>query len=942
MTLVSEKHLLLARNLTTALDRYANDTKAVFDFFAVTIENEKPSQNSLDLARKIGFRHVCLVDESGRIAASWNVTEDPHSLITPQIVQGLKRSATGQASFSAVMRDRSGKPTIFISRKLASGYIAAAALDLNYIRTVQNEIAFGNKGHSAIVDQYGNVIAHPNQAWQREARNIANVKPIAMMMAGRTGVATFFSPAAGKEMITGFKTVPGTGWGVMVPQPMEELEARAEQVRQMAFGIIAIGLVAASIFGWLLAGILVRPVTAVARAACEIAQGNLDIRVPANAGGTPAEYRQLGCAFNGMAQDFASDIVEREQAATALQESEENIRTVLDAMPVAIAFIDADGCFAMVNKKVCDWNVLPEAAFIGKPVEEVIGTRFQMYKPTLRKLLLGKPVLWETSMTYPDGVTRYIRANVKPNFGADNAILGWFVMIEDISESKRVEAALTESEQLLRGIFENSPSAILLKDREGRYQMVNQHYAAWYGLEAKEWQGKTVHEIYPPEYADRISEQDQVLLDGGEQTLFDVEFPFPDGTTRSVIATKFLIPGANGEPAKIGSIITDVTARRDAEASSHRVPDRAAVSKLTGGIAHEFNNLLGIVIGNLDLLSERLAEDEDPLKFVASAMSAALRSAELNHKLLAYSQNQLLVPEATDLGRYLTEIRPQLQQSVGAEIHLETKCAYGLWPCQVDGHELENVLVELAKNARHAMPDGGELSIRAANVRLDDDYAETRADVAAGDYVLLSVTDSGAGIAAKDLAAVFDPFFTTQDVGEGSGLGLSMVCGFAGQSGGDAAIESAPGRGTTVRLFLPRPSGAPDEIQIAARLPELPEQTVLVVESNAALRFRVVRQLRELGYVVLNASEGEGAHTALEYATNVDLLITGLMLDDGMSGAEVAAMANRKKGIKALYLSGSTKDTLAHFDLLDDDALLLQPSFSRAELADMVRKTLAP
>ncbi len=317
-SMVSEKHLLLAQNLTGGLERYARDTRAVFDYLTATATSEAPSPAGLTLANEIGFRHFCLIDDEGRISVLWPIAGDrkPTSggTMPRRILAALDMDTQSTATFSNVIADGSGRPTIFLSRRLPSGQIAVAGLDLGFIREAQGKVTFGRGGHAAIVDQAGNVIAHPRKDWQDSIKNVAKVKPVAQMMAGNTGVTTFFAPAVNKTMITGYSTVPGTGWGVMVPQPMAELEARADQVRQMAIGIIIVGLVAAALISWALAGLLVRPVEAAARAAKEIAAGHLEARVPAYSGGAPAEYRELGTAFNDMAQGVATAQAERDEA----------------------------------------------------------------------------------------------------------------------------------------------------------------------------------------------------------------------------------------------------------------------------------------------------------------------------------------------------------------------------------------------------------------------------------------------------------------------------------------------------------------------------------------------------------------------------------------------------------------------------------------------------
>jgi PAS domain S-box-containing protein len=801
---VSEKHLLLAQNLTSALDRYAEDSKSVFDFFTATALPGSPSRAEIALAREIGFQHFCLVEQTGEIIANWGISGESKDQVTRNVIQRLQPGAISKTEFSAVMLDGTGQPTIFMTRRLKSGRVAIAAISLDYIRKVQKAIIFGRKGHSAIVDQDGNVIAHPRTAWQREIKNIAQVKPVSLMMKGETGVTTFFSPAVGKDMITGYTTVPSTGWGVMVPQPMEELEARAEQVRLIALGLIAVGLVAAALIGWFLAGLLVGPVQAVARAARDLAQGNLDTRVPAYAGGAPIEYIELSSAFNGMARDVATDISERKRAERALRDSEEQIRQILNAMPIAIAYVDADERYVMVNKMACEWHARQESDIVGKRVEDLLGERYTTVKAAIRDVLRGQPGTLDMRMAYSDGITRDIRLHVAPKLGLGEEILGWFSMVEDISDRTQAEAALRESEERLRGIFENSSSAISLKDADGRYQMLNHHYKTWYGLPTDNWRGKAAHQIYSAAIAETIEAHDGNVLQSGQTTLWEADHRFPDGRLRSIVATKFPISDDDGRPAGIGSIITDVTRQRRSEAALRQAQKMESVGQLTGGIAHHFNNLLAIVIGNLDFLEDQLGDNDKLTGLVRSAMKAAMLGADLNEQLLVFSRKQSLEPKEVDLDQQVSVVLKNITEILGEAISTHVRCTEELWQCEVDPVQLEKAIVNLADNARDAMTAGGRFTIETANIRLDEEFALGREDVTPGDYVVLSVTDTGCGMRADILERVFEPFFTTKDVGAGAGLGLSMVFGFVKQSRGDVTIESVEGEGTTVRLYLPR------------------------------------------------------------------------------------------------------------------------------------------
>lgn len=313
MATVSEKHLLLAKNLTGALDRYAEDSKAIFEFLVSDSENGRLTKAGRVLGTKVGLTGFWVANERGHVSLSWDDTRNLGKAFPASTLERLKSNMSANSTFSDVLSGEGGQATLFLTRQLSADKFALAALNLDFIRKVQKSITFGRMGHSAIVDRNGNLMAHPLPGWQDSMKNISKVKPVALMMGGDTGVTIFYSPAKEKDMITGYATVPSTGWGVMVPQPLEELEARADQVSQMANGLIIIGLMVAGAIGWLLSGLLVRPVDAVINASRDIANGNLQARVPILINGAPAEFQELGSAFNIMANSIATTTRERKQ-----------------------------------------------------------------------------------------------------------------------------------------------------------------------------------------------------------------------------------------------------------------------------------------------------------------------------------------------------------------------------------------------------------------------------------------------------------------------------------------------------------------------------------------------------------------------------------------------------------------------------------------------------
>ena len=328
---VSEKHLLLAQNVTAALDRYALDAKATFGFFAESSADNQTSPAMVELARGLGFRHLCIIDDSGRVISRLDSTDSIGDRIPAETLNRLRPYIAeagitdADVVFTDVMADADGRATVYLIKRLQPGRVAIGALGLEYVRKLQKSIAFGRRGHSAIVDKKGSLMAHPNPEWQRQMKNIAKVKPVVKMMAGETGVTTFYAPAVNKDMITGYTTVPSTGWGVMVTQPQEELEERAGDVQRVALTLIFIGLLVAGVLGWFLSGFLVRPVEALVQAAREIEGGNLEARVRQQPSFRPTEFQELGSAFNAMARDIATVMIQRERVEDELRKAHDEL-----------------------------------------------------------------------------------------------------------------------------------------------------------------------------------------------------------------------------------------------------------------------------------------------------------------------------------------------------------------------------------------------------------------------------------------------------------------------------------------------------------------------------------------------------------------------------------------------------------------------------------------
>ncbi len=447
-----------------------------------------------------------------------------------------------------------------------------------------------------------------------------------------------------------------------------------------------------------------------------------------------------------------------------------------------------------------------------------------------------------------------------------------------------------------------------------------------------------------PEDRERVRSTFKSLREGN-RIEFEYRVVTPSGEVRNVREIAKPIFDQNGAVIREYGTTQDITDFTRSQEQLRQSQKLEALGQLTGGIAHDFNNMLAVIMGNCDFLQKQLGDDH---KRVQSILRAASHGAELTERLLAFARRQSLSPQDIDLQALLADMSDMMSRTLGESIEIKISPAPGLWPVSADPVQLESAILNLAINARDAMPRGGTLSLEAANAELGPDTPVSTSGCRPGRFVVLTVRDTGTGMSEEVLSNAFEPFFTTKDVGEGSGLGLSMVYGFVQQSGGHVALESRQGEGTTLKLYLPR-GEAPEAAEsaapaTAASAPQEPTgKVVMVVEDDRNVREIAVTLLRDLGYEVLQAADGEAAIAVLEDAPRIDLLLCDLVLPGGMAGPEVAERRKRRHpASKVLFMTGYAGEDVqevARKGQGPDNGLLRKP-FRKRELAEKVRQAL--
>jgi PAS domain S-box-containing protein len=648
------------------------------------------------------------------------------------------------------------------------------------------------------------------------------------------------------------------------------------------------------------------------------------------------------------------DITDRQRIQEALAESEARMRRAQRMAKIGHWIWRASGSDIHQLGGRAEYSD-SAAAIFGVPAAELSVSNGEylrrfVYTPDREKVQgtfgdMGFGYALEYRIVAGDGTVKTIFETAENEITSDGDSIVTHGTVQDISERREAEIALQRREQLYRSVINAALDAFVLIDSSDKVIEWNPQAEAVFGWTRQEAIGAKLNElIVQQEARDRYIASIAEYLKSGHSNLVGRRYEMM-AMRRSggeFPAEIVLSPIRMDEQVIFSGFIKDMSAQHEIEAQLRQALKMEAIGQLTGGVAHDFNNLLGIILGNSELLSDALKDNPEHRRIADLIARAAESGSALTHRLSAFARRQLLRPQSIELSGAIANFLPLITRTLDASVKIHTAVAAGIWPVSADPEQLENALINLAVNARDAMPDGGTLTIEAQNTALDDDYAVRNPGVNPGRYVMIAVTDTGAGMSRDILDRAFDPFFTTKEVGKGSGLGLSMVYGFTKQSGGHVKIYSEVAHGTTVRMYLPIADTEPVVREIPEDIAAIgDEEVILVVEDDERVREVTVEQLRSLKYRVLEACDGPAAVSMLQNAGRIDLVLTDMVMPGGMTGIDVGKKAGELvPDVRVLYMSGYPTNALTVSGLDLSDVPILSKPFRKKELANAIRSVL--
>jgi PAS domain S-box-containing protein len=656
--------------------------------------------------------------------------------------------------------------------------------------------------------------------------------------------------------------------------------------------------------------------------------------------------------FVGVVQD----VTERRKAQRELRESEARFRALAQAIPNHVWTATPDGQLDWFNDRVYQYAGRGEGELDGDAWVTMVHPDDVAFtaEAWAQALKTGTTYQAEFRLRDSNGAFRWHIVRAVPIRNDEGQVLRWIGTNTEVEELRATREKLEALNQTLEQrvtertadrdrMWRLSTDIMMVATFDGSIRAVNPAWMKVLGWSEDELLGRSFIDLIHPEDREATLSEMSKLGQGRTTFLFENRYGHKDGSYRVIAWT------AVPDDEMVHGVGRDVTEEREATAALRQAEvallqaqKMEAIGNLTGGVAHDFNNLLQVVAGNLQLLSKDVTGNEKAERRITNALAGVNRGSKLASQLLAFGRRQPLDPKVVNIGRLIRGMDEMLRRTIGEGVEIETIVSGGLWNAMIDPMQIENALLNLAINARDAMEGFGKLTIEVGNAYIDDTYVRLHDDVESGQYVALSVTDTGSGMPPELIAKAFEPFFSTKPEGKGTGLGLSMVYGFVKQTGGHVKIYSEVGHGTTVKMYLPRSMQKEDvEVERQDGPVEGGKETILVAEDDEGVRATVVEMLQELGYRVLKASDAGAALSIVESGMAIDLLFTDVVMPGPLKSSELAKKAKeRMPDIRVLFTSGYTENSIVHGGRLDPGVQLLSKPYSREQLARKVRHVL--
>jgi PAS domain S-box-containing protein len=792
-----------------------------------------------------------------------------------------------------------------------------------------------------LVNERGDYLVHPDRGREfgfefgRPQRIQDDFPGLADALAKNTATGLLARDRHGTEFgigLSAVKLAQGTSVTTVLVWPYSRVIEAATAVRDVTLVACVVTILIAIGIAYLLARSLTRPLRQMTAAVEAFGRG-APMQAPVDAHG---EIGTLARAFTQMASEV------KEKSAALSQETAERKRLFETSLDL-ILMADSQGHLTQINPS--------SFAILGYRPDEMIGKsgREFIYPDDLE---IARE---EMRRSRRERITRIFECRYRHKDGHPVA-LQWtgvwseperrhFFIGRDVTERKKAEDALLESERVARGIIDVALDAFIQMDEAGNIIEWNPQAEVMFGWRREEVIGCSLGSIVvPPVHRERHTEGLARFRRTGEEKIlgkrFEIEAQKRDGHIFRVEIAVTALRRTTGYV--FNGFLRDLTDKIAAEAQLRQAQKMDAVGQLTGGVAHDFNNILTVITGTIEILRDGVADRPQLAEVARMIDEAAARGADLTQQLLAFARRQPLQPRRIDPNALMLETAALLRPTLGEHIEIATALESEAWQTVADPALLTTAVLNLAVNARDAMPNGGKLTLETCNVILDEAYAQANPEVRPGPFVMIAVSDTGTGIPQAMIDRVFEPFFTTKDVGKGTGLGLSMVYGFVKQSGGNIKVYSEEGHGTTVKIYLPRAEGEAEPVVAHGAMQIVGgNETILVVEDDNLVREYLVAQLQGLGYATLSATQAAEALALVEAGAAFDLLLTDVIMPGGMNGRQLAdEIERRRPGTKVLFTSGYTENAIVHHGRLDPGVALLNKPYRKKDLAEKVRQVL--